>query len=529
MLTRLLIATLAVLALVAAPSSAQSEQPRLFESFEAGVSLTLPPGDASTIGSPRPPSDPEALAVVTDAEKEWRFELRRVNLDRPVPLRPKDLPEGGQQPGLLQISVNELQGRVNGDVLRVGLAPLPDADAGRFAVRYSLGPSTLLRQDAIIRASDTLYYRMHLVSPAPQGEADEIGNDPRVAEAVAAFNDAFNSFRLIDQSGLREEQEERLLRTRAMLVNLKPRGRLGAAAAGEQWWIVKNNGSPVGFARVIEESANQLPIEVIKAFESPEARPGAAEPVLAEGVRVGVRLRLRTEEGQIIDRASWSYADRNLGGEDFREVNLLRTPAVEEAEDETNAPPPVEQQGLVIGQMRSQTMPVRRQLQGAPGLGNEVTFELETRRELEVTFTVDGHVVGDSLERQLPAFYVPVAVDHLLPRLLATWGSEQYMVAVYAPDRREVYSKYLDVADVAEVKLPAGGTGKAIVVSARLGYAGQPTEHYIDPGTFAWLGSKTPGSATAVYPASLEVVAETFRGDPLWDELQASTEEVAGE
>ncbi len=480
----------------------------MFESVEAGVKLQLPAGDARTVGSANPPEDPQALAVVTNPSENWRFELRAVPLDRPVSLRSNELPEGGRQAGLLELTAADMQRRLNGDLLRLELAPLPDADAGVFAVRYTLGPVTQLRQDALIRANDRLYYRLTLVSPAPAGDVEALSESEEVKRAVVAFREAFDSFESIDQSALRDEQEKRLVSTRAMLVNLQPRGRLAAACGGEQWWIIKQAGQPVGFAQVIEEAADSLPPDAFNAFSDSE-RPGRADPMASDGVRVGVRLRMQAGETDTIDRASWSYASRQLDEGDFREANIL-------VDEEGRA-----QRGVVIGQMRSRKVPVRDLTPRGPGLGSTPTFDLVEQAELEVTFTLDGHVVGDPLVRQVPVFYVPRAIDHLLPRLLATWGKPQgYMVAAYAPDRREIFSRYLDVGEPEVVTLPAGGQGRAIVVTSRMGYSGQPTRHFIDPKTFVWLGSSTPSTSTQIYPVTREALEQALVGTAIWDDAE---------
>jgi len=493
--------------LLAASAAAQtragddpSPDGEFFSSIGVGVELQLPAGDARTRGGDNPPEDPKVVAVVTNARENWRFELRQVDVDAELPLRSVTGPEGTRRVGLLEGVAMELQEAVGGDLLRMDLAPLPDADAGVFAVRYTLGPQSLLHQEAIIRPESGSTFRMSLVSPAPAGDVADLGGDAAVRRAVAAFNASFNSFATIDQTELFLDQRDRLERTRAMFVNLKTRGRLAAACGGELWLLIRRNGQAVGFARVIEEPADELPSNAFAAFESQEARGPALDPLLAEGVRVGVRLRMvgDGEGAGVVDRASWSWADRELDAGDFRELSRL-APAAEAAEE---AEPRV---AMVIGQMRARRVPVRGEpVSRGPGLGKEPTFDIVDRRRLEVTFTLDGEIVGDTLERDLPAFYIPQAVDHLLPRLVATWkpGPAGYMVATYVPGRREVYSRYLDVAPAAEVTLPAGGRGRAIIVTSRLGHAGEPTRHYVDANDFTYLGSVTPGEGLQVIPTS---------------------------
>src|SRR5690606_25644194 len=201
----------------------------------AGIELKVPPGARQAS------EDPNVLELVVDADRNWRFELRRVPLERPMELAPVELPEGGRRTGLLELIARDEQQKTQGDLLRQDLTPLGDADAGIYALRYSMGLTTQLRQVALIRASDTLYYQVSLMSPAPTGPVEELAQNEDVAGAVEAFNTVINSFRVLDQTALRQDQEERLLRTRTLFVNFtKPR--LMEVLKPEQWWRIRRNG-----------------------------------------------------------------------------------------------------------------------------------------------------------------------------------------------------------------------------------------------------------------------------------------------
>ncbi|MEM1013127.1 MAG: hypothetical protein AAGI46_13015, partial [Planctomycetota bacterium] len=423
------------------------------------------------------------------------FELRRLRLDEPRDLRTDVAADGTRTEGLLDTYTLEVQRNLGGDLLRRGLAPLPDADAGVFAIRYSTGVDTRLHQEAIIQGDDRTIFRLTMVSEAPGGPVERMSADENVRRSVKLFNDAFASFALIDQAALADEQDKRLRKTRAMFVQLGPRGNLASAAQGEFFLAIQRNGETIGVAHVIEEPADLLPPTSFEAFEDAKVRGPALEPLLANGVRVGIRMRLRDGDA-ILDRATWSYASRELDIGDFRE-HTRRVPLGGEPVDEADTGVSV---GTVIGQMRSRRVPVRGEPQSrGPGLGERQTFEIKDQRKLEVVFTVDGNILGDPLERDLPAFYVPAAVDHLLPRLVATWGRDGYMVASYVPERREVMSRYLDVQPPAEVSVPGGGRREAYIVSSRIGFTGEPTRHYVDAETFNWLGSITPSQGVQVF------------------------------
>jgi hypothetical protein len=450
------------------------------------------------------------------------------------------MPEGGIRRGLLDRVAKDLAltvgegGRL--DVIRMNVTPLGETDAGVLEARYRAGPAgldspVLLRQVALFQRTDSLYFRLDLISPAPTFRADardtaavdrEVASDPSIRRAVRAFKTVLDGVSFIDQTALWEDQRDRLLRTRSMLVNLKARGRIVDACMGETWWRVIRDGQDVGVARVIEEPADGLPADVKGGFDAAARGTAAAEPLLAEGVRVGVRMRMRTATGAI-DRRTWTYASRDLTQADFRESVALYRDGDGEMGSALSA--------VVVGAMRSKPVPRRVEVDLPGRLGTEVLIEVDNRSRLEVVHSLDGKPRGRPLERDLSPWYIPQAVDHLLPRILPRWGARTYMVAVYAPDRREVMSKYYDVEGPVRRALPpaiaraemnraqADGVDRDdplfFVVSSRLGLSGPPTLHYIDAVDYRWLGSVNDDAGTMVLPATSEEVEAILAGTPM--------------
>src|SRR5687767_11592836 len=111
------------------PQAQQTGEWTLFSSPEAGIELKMPPGTSQVS------DDPNVLAVVADAERKWRFELRRLPLDRPMDLQPEEMPEGGRRAGLLELMASSAQQATpESDILRKDLTPLGDADAGVYVL-----------------------------------------------------------------------------------------------------------------------------------------------------------------------------------------------------------------------------------------------------------------------------------------------------------------------------------------------------------------------------------------------------------
>ena len=70
--------------------------------------------------------------------------------------------------------------------------------------------------------------------------------------------------------------------------------------------------------------------------------------------------------------------------------------------------------------------------------------------------------------RQLPVFYIPQALAHLLPRIVPRKEPAKYMFASYVPDKREVMARYVDVGVEQPVEI-AGQKLLAIPVRDRIG------------------------------------------------------------
>ena len=56
----------------------------------------------------------------------------------------------------------------------------------------------------------------------------------------------------------------------------------------------------------------------------------------------------------------------------------------------------------------------------------------------------------DPVNRPLPVFYLPQALDSMLPRLLPPNEVKTYMMATYVSDAREVMLRYVEVKPIAD-------------------------------------------------------------------------------
>ena len=488
-----------------APQPAEvSKEPIQYRSVEHGVQVMMPPGQLVQSG------DPETLATVVNPDTGWRFELRKVSLNTPAQLRTIELNTGGQRVGLLDMLAQDTVSKLEeANELRRSMIPLGDADAGLFIIHHLNGQLAFLQQMALIQATPRLYYQLSLLSPAPK-DVDKLSEDENTAKAIEAFQSAIDSFSTVDQTALLEDQQRRLVETRALFVNLTSPGRIGRATMPEQWLRLRKDGKEIGYVQRLEQPADSLP-----NLESREkAQPG--DPTTSDGVRIGQRTVFRTDGGDV-RRLSWSFSTNDMARSDFREWSLLEDPnAQEDVNNPLNQGPAPVTQALMVGQVRERYVPQRTANPAFPAVERE---EFVSRRRLTVTLSVDGLPQSDQTVQELPVFYVPQAIELMLPKLVAPWGEKEYMVAVYAPQKREVWSQYIDVSGARELPVPDGSAEQVtrenrvvITVKIKLGVSGDVTTHYIDAESYHWLGSVNEDTGIEVLPTNLETLQKLWQG-----------------
>ena len=120
-------------------------------------------------------------------------------------------------------------------------------------------------------------------------------------------------------------------------------------------------------------------------------------------------------------------------------------------------------------------------------------MDIENVRTLEV-MTTHGPVQLSPMKQDVPAFYIPQAIDFLLPTLLPLDRSKTYMFAVFVPDAQNpagggtVMARYCDVLPVQQVSFN-NQTFDSVQVVDRVGLEGPPTTYYFTPeGKF--MGSR---------------------------------------
>ncbi|MGH7179895.1 MAG: hypothetical protein ACREJC_21140 [Tepidisphaeraceae bacterium] len=463
-----------------------------FESLSAGISFRAPAGCREI----RRAAGDEIVQYVND-QKRWVLRVSRLALSAPLPLLKHKDKDGHDVNGLIEETSDRIKLQTPAaEILRQDIVHIGQTDVGLIAARYTVGVDTNLTQQALIRATDSLYYILDLTVTAPR-EGD-IAEDPGVRLAVDTFNQVLDSVKILDQSEIRDEQNQRLYRTRTLFVNLTE-PRLKNALVKEQWLRFIRDGKDIGYSYIVQETAHDLP----RAGKRQAAQGGA------DGILVGVRSRTMPDAGVKVDAESWMWMSVDRKHEKWSNVALIETPG---GARET------------LGDFGSTDAEIKNVLDQnlLPGekLGpgeKDVDKNQPPVRPTEV-YTLNVTSVGKSkggppVTRQLPPWYMPQALGQIMPGLLSQFSQKTYLFATFVSDRREVMMRYIDVLPEQQVDLEGRPT-RAIPVKDRIGLEGSVTTHYFSrEGKF--LGSVNPDQKIVILPTDAAALTQLWQNADL--------------
>jgi hypothetical protein len=513
------ILALLLLALPTLPSVAQSDTTlgSPWESRSAGIALR-PPADSSEIT--RAGSGDEIVTFV-DEKRNLNLVVSRLRFSQPVPLT-TTTKDNRQTLGLLELTQQKLSAAypdlqtMRADVINLGEYP-----AAMLATRLIITTESRrvdnrpvqeskLVQTAILKASDTIYYILEFTTPgAAPGTPDSVVDD-RERFAVELFSNVLDSVKLLDQGSLRKDQEQRLDRTQLLFLNIDTQA-LTSLLVPRQYFRIVAADKDIGYTFFIEETGQRAARDGIligvRSFTRPPTDPlpagnnAAATPDPTPPVPITVTAD------------SWMFASFDRSREEWSSLATIRQLSPNPA---TGASPPPR----TIGHFGTSTRRVDKIVDPGSAPGEpEVVRNRETYL-LEVTPVID-QVGTEPVRRDLPVFYFPQALGHLLPRIVA--GEQKtFLFAVWVADRQEVMARYVDVLGPQDVKL-AGRSFRANVIQDRIGLEGAPTYHYVSlpptPGNAQtantpyiprYLGSSTPSARIEIVPADEATIRRTF-------------------
>lgn len=489
-----------------------------YENQSAGLSLRIPAGchRIRTTGAG------DDLGQFADAKRNWQLKLNRIIRNQPTALA--STPNNFNQPqaGLLDETVARLKRDLPGcKVLRSDLTNVRDGDpkvkdnVGMIAVMYAAAGTHFLTQQAIIQGNSRLFYLVALTTPDKDERA-----------AVETFREMLDSVRILDTSQIAQEQDERLWRTRTLMLSWTA-AKLHSVLVDEQWIRILRNGKDIGYSYITEQTAAGVP----RPLRVDEVRRGMSDRDLVkpgDGVLVGVRARSIDPAADIdpdlkkngpvqIDSASWLFSapDRRL--EDWSRIIVVDTHSV----DKNGKPIKSQTEEFGASNKTTRTRLDKNKLPGTALDPKQPPVSVTEEYTLNVD-TVSQSGQGDPVDRQLPPWYIPQAIAHLLPRLVPLHAQmdefgnlkkRSYMFAVYVPDTREVMERYIDVKDEQEVTF-AGRTVRAVPIEDRIGWHGSVTVHYMTPGG-VYLGSENKETHLVMIPTDAKTLLSIWKNADL--------------
>ncbi len=484
-----------------AKASARLGQP--FESMAAGISLRPPAGWKQI----RRSGTDEIVQFVNDDQTRV-LKVARLTLSRGMPLVDRQSPDGATQ-GLLKATAEKLKAETPAaELLREDTTNIGQADVGMIVIRYGIGQQRRLLQQALVQVDPQLYYILTLTTPAGASRMDDLTTpedesweDPEDRKVVDLFAAMIDSVQLIDRSVIKDDQDQRLYRTRALFVNLPERA-LTRALVPEQWLRIMRDGKDIGYSYVVEEAAPGLPDESESRGAAPQGKP--------TGFRVGVRSRTVPEENVRVDAESWQYMSFDRRHEVWSSIAV-----VENTKKLDQDGKPARDGVMEFGASDRQVTRVRANEREAgidPNDPKQPDMRTTEAYHLVVTrATRSSH--DQPVERELPPFYMPQALGHLLPRVLPLNEPKGYLFAYYVSDAQEVMLRYIDVLQDREVVLNNQKI-RAVPVQDRIGLEGAVTTHYLTVRG-QYLGSVNEESGITILPTDADTLVKLWTAPEL--------------
>jgi hypothetical protein len=450
-----------------------------YESLAGGISFRVPTGMLQGKKSG------EEIARFINEVKNWELVATRANTSEPMPLS-AGTDAKFQRSGLMEIVVSQIKANnpdaeiVRGQPAGPDIINVDQYQAGMIAARVNVGNQRRLLQQVIIQSNEKLYYTVTLTTPAAaKDKVAKGGEDPGEKLAVDTFRELVDSIHLLDMATVREDQEQRIFRTRTLWLNLKPEV-IRNAIVPEQWLRITRDGKDVGYTYIIEEPHSEG---------------------MAEGVKVGMRSRMMPDENTQMDTESWLFVSFDRKHETWSNLTSVQ-------DRKTNKRSNLSEIGS------SDLITIRKLdkgvLAGVPNDPRQPAVAAIEQYDLTVT-TLGNRGNQAPLKQKLPPYYLPQALGHMLPRVLPRQQPKTYMFYSYSSESGKVMARYVDVGQEQNVDL-GGNRVVAVPVKDRMGLEGDPTTHYISP-TGKYLGSINSTTRVTVLPSDNETLQKIWQNN----------------
>jgi hypothetical protein len=482
-----------------------------FESMVHGIAFNAP----ADCKENRNAAAQNQIVEYVNEDKNWSLRVSRLSLERPTPLTAmRDPKDNHEVQGLLENTIAQIRSDIpTAEIVRQDVTNVSENFVGLIILRYALGAQHWLRQQAILQANDQLYYVFNFTTPAGAQREDE---SERVASAT--FSAIIDSIKLIDRTPIKEDQNARLYRTRALLMEWTDK-KLTSVLVPRQYLRLTRNGKDIGWTYVEEMTGRQR-----RALTGTPRAPTRNQP--ADGSKVPDD-GLITDDGLVIYTRTWTKPENDrifeAGSELFTTFDrrLERWAQIAGATEKGQ----LKSQALELGQTRRE---MKRLF--APVLKDEERMGISDAKDpnnpryrpAEV-YTIDVQTISKTgnaapIKRDLPPWYLPAALGHLLPRLVPLTQPRTFLFASYISAKREVMHRYVDVGQEATVTI-GSQTVRAVPVSERIGLEGAPIVHYLSPEG-KYLGTINKADGLTVLPSDVQTLLR------LWPDADLKVQEI---
>jgi hypothetical protein len=454
----------------------------------AGISFR-PPADCKQVATP----NADEIVEFNNEKTSWLLRVSKPTFPSPVPLTTvKDPKTGRETVGILDYTLQQIVTATPGaKVLRGRDHDVINVESnfvGMIAVRFTLGTQRWLRQQALVQGNDQLYYIFNLTTPAgkinPGDDEEKLPPDPLEISAVRTFNAMVDSIRVIDRTPIKEDQNQRLFRTRALFLYWTQK-KFDAIKVEKQYLRILVDGKDAGYSYV-EEMNND---------------PKLLTGVDGEGAVVYARTHRieKDDKGheQQVDVGSFNFMSFDRRKERWTRILVLQRNGLEGVE-ETHTTEYAEGNWETKMMFLADGGVLPREERAN---GKAPPMRPADSHTLDVSMTGKGGN-PEPMHLELPPFYLPAAGEHLLPRLVVEKAYHEprtYLFACYVPQTKDIRLKYVDVSYERDVTF-AGKRLRAISVMERLGLEGSPTIHYVTADG-KYLGSETKSTGTLILPS----------------------------
>jgi hypothetical protein len=446
----------------------------VFESPGAGIAFR-PPTGCNQIKK----VDPEHVAEYVHDQRQWLLKVTRARLGQPMALETIKVPATKNRPaeervGLLDFTIRDIQREHPAtEVLRNEIVNVDEHPVGIAIVRLNLGTQKFLRQQAIVQDNEQLYFVFNFTSPAGDGPA---GSSPVEKLAIQTFMRMIDTIQILDRTKIKEDQVQRLFRTRALFTDWASGKRLKDAIVPEQWLRLMRDGKDIGYSYVVEEFL--------------DARDVRNNARAWDGILISMRSRT-IDGGAQVDIGSQMFVSLDRRHEDFAHVaNIVMNKGKPDERKEQSS----EYGSLEYRLARKLDDGVKADPNDkkAPRVREVEQYTLQVSRP-----TRKGTMTKPEPHTPSP-WYIPQALGSMLPRLVPIQKSATYLFQSYVSEQREVVHRYVDVGFEREVTL-GGRKVRAIPIRDRIKLEGAPTIHYMSPEG-KYLGSVNEEAKITILP-----------------------------